>query len=136
MPGGEWQSFSGTVGYGLARGRELGFPTANLEVGREEGRGLARGVFVGKVQWVGEERGYAALVNIGVRPTFSEGVLSIELHLLDFSGDLYGKSLQVEIIEKLRDERRFERVEDLVVQIKLDIDQAREILLKRAAENT
>jgi riboflavin kinase/FMN adenylyltransferase len=64
-----------------------------------------------------------------VRPTFSEGVLSIELHLLDFSGDLYGKSLQVEIIEKLRDERRFESVEDLVGQIKLDIDQARAVLV-------
>lgn len=136
MPGGEWGTFSGTVGYGLARGRQLGFPTANLEVGEEEGRGLARGVFVGKVQWTGEGRGFAALVNIGVRPTFSEGVLSIELHLLDFSGDLYGKTLQVEIIEKLRDERRFERVEDLVAQIKLDIDQARAVLSKWAADNT
>lgn len=128
MSQGEGKTFSGKVGYGLARGRKLGFPTANLEVDEEEGRTLARGVFLGKVQWAGEEKEYTALVNIGVRPTFAEGELSIELHLLDFSGDLYGKILQVEIIQKLRDERRFERVEDLVVQIKLDIDQARAAL--------
>jgi len=124
----EWPTLTGTVGYGLGRGRQLGFPTANLEMDEELGGNLAQGVFVGEVLWVGKESGYTALINIGVRPTFPEEGLSIELHLLDFSGNLYGKSLQVEIIKKLRDERRFERVEDLVAQIRLDIDQARAVI--------
>jgi riboflavin kinase/FMN adenylyltransferase len=69
------------------------------------------------------------VANIGTRPTFSERELSIELHILDFSGDIYGIELQVELIAFLRDEREFDTIEDLKQQIFNDIKQARKRLL-------
>lgn len=126
--------FAGVVRPGLARGRKLGFPTANLEVNDREVESLERGVFAGVVQWEGESE-YGALINIGVRPTFAEGGLSIELHLLDFTGDLYGKFLQVTIIERLRDERRFGNVEALIEQIKSDVKHARTVLEDRTVRS-
>ena len=124
------RNFAGIIRSGLARGRKLGFPTANLEVDREL-ENFEQGVFAGVVQWE-EEGEYGALINIGVRPTFAEGGLSIELHILDFTGDLYGKFLRVTILERLRDERRFESVEALIEQIKSDIKYARIVLENRA----
>jgi riboflavin kinase / FMN adenylyltransferase len=119
--------FAGIVGHGRERGRKLGFPTANLEVGKEVEDELARGVFVGTVCWEdGPE--LEALVNIGSRPTFSERNLSLEVHVLDFTGDLYGKRLAVKLLQKLRDECRFAGAEELIAQIRSDIEQARTVL--------
>ena len=81
--------------------------------------------------WEGEAR-RGALVNIGMRPTFGGQGLSIELHILDFSGDLYGKILEVELVKRLRDERFFEEIEALVRQIELDIKQAQLFLADHA----
>ena len=118
----------GRVERGQARGRKLGFPTANLKVADPESHNLQRGVYVGRATWRGEV--FGAVVNIGTRPTFGEGELTVELHLLDFSGDLYDRKLKVEIFEKLREERKFANAGELVEQIEKDIARAR-VALKR-----
>ena len=123
--------FSGVVCPGMARGRTLGYPTANLKVGFQEKKALARGVYAGRAMWEGGAR-RGALVNIGMRPTFGGQGLSIELHILDFSGDLYGKTLEVELLKRLRDEKFFEEIEALVRQIELDIKQAQLFLAEHA----
>lgn len=121
------ERFSGTVRPGRVRGRQLGFPTANLQVAPERAAQLPRGVWAGMARWEGEPwRG--ALINIGTRPTFAEQELSIEAHVLDFSGDLYGKTLEVELVRRLRAEQRFASVEALVEQLEKDRENAREIL--------
>ena len=119
--------FRGVVRHGQARGRQLGFPTANLEVGSGTQFRLERGVYVGGVKWEGEVE-FGTLINIGVRPTFAEEELVVELHILDFSGDLYGKILEVTVLRRLRDEKAFASVEELKKQIDLDIEQARVFL--------
>ena len=114
-------SFEGEVVTGDRRGRELGMPTANI-VPDPKLVAPANGVYAG---W---SNGHPAAVNVGVRPTFDSdrGVL-IEAHLLDFSGDLYGQTLRVTFIERLRGEKRFDSVDDLVAQMRRDVEQAREI---------
>ncbi|HVY62740.1 MAG TPA: riboflavin biosynthesis protein RibF [Planctomycetota bacterium] len=119
-------SLLGRVERGDARGRTIGFPTANLALHQE----LAppRGVYVARVE-VDLVR-YRALVNIGVRPTFKTGELRelVEVHLLGFEGSLYGRVLEVELVRRLRDERRFASVDDLVAQLRRDRDAALEDL--------
>lgn len=119
--------FSGVVCPGMARGRELGYPTANLEVGSQIKKKLVRGVYAGWALWeIGTP--FGALINIGVRPTFGGRGLFTELHILGFSGDLYGKTLEVELVKRLRDEKFFDEIEALVRQIELDIEQAQMLL--------
>ncbi len=123
---GRYPSVSGEVVRGSLRGRCLGFPTANLRV-RPERAIPADGVYAAYAR-LGEER-YQGVANIGVRPSFEiAGERLVEIHILDFERDIYGCDLVVEFVERLRSERRFERVEELVAQIKRDIAQARRIL--------
>ncbi len=122
------QFFTGTVVRGVGRGKTLGIPTANLNV-REQQEELPHGVYAAQVSG-GMLRAQMAVANIGTRPTFSERELSIELHILDFSGDLYGIELKVELRSFLRDEREFPSVEDLKKQIGIDIEQARKRLYR------
>lgn len=111
----------GRVERGDERGRTLGFPTANLALHHEITP--PRGVYVAQVE-VDRVR-YRALVNFGVRPTFGGEALPIaEVHLLGFEGDLYGRVLEVELLRRLRDERRFVSVEELKTQIRADRDAA------------
>lgn len=125
---------AGTVVHGDGRGRELGFPTANLSF---DYRPVLPplGIYLGLVDV--PERGvgprHPALVSIGVRPTFhsAAGVL-VEVYLLDWSGDLYGANLRVELIDRLRDERRFDDVHELVQQMRRDEAHAREELERLA----
>lgn len=117
------RQFAGVVEAGRARGRSLGFPTANLTVDASTQRQLPRGVYVGRARRQGDEWG--AVINIGERPTFEEAGISLEVHLLDFSGDIYGETLSVELIRLLRPERRFSSVEALACQIERDIREAR-----------
>ena len=119
-------SFSGIVRPGVQRGRQLGFPTANIEVAVEVAGQLPRGVFSTRVRWEGGYP-YWAVTNIGTRPTFEPGALSIEAHLLDFSGDLYGLTLEVELLRQLRGEKRFATVTELVAQIGRDIAETRKL---------
>jgi riboflavin kinase/FMN adenylyltransferase len=113
----------GEVLPGDQRGRDLGFPTANL-VPDELLVTPGHGVYACRV---GER---AAAVNVGVRPTFGTGrALLVEAYLLDFEGDLYGQEITVEFVARLRGERRFASVEALVEQMHLDVQRTRELVL-------
>ncbi len=118
---------SGEVIMGEKRGKSLGFATANLDVVPEmidikPGVYACRAIVKGKT--------YSAVTNIGYRPTFGEDLEAprIEAHILDFSGDLYGDSVDLVFIDRLRDEMKFTEVSDLVKQIHTDVKLAREIL--------
>jgi len=112
----------GTVVAGERRGSALGFPTANLEI--DDGLLVpANGVYSAKV-WVDGEV-YLGVANIGVKPTFRNQRRNIEVHLLDFFQDLYGKNIKVAFTCRLREEKRFHSVTDLVKQIESDIGQAK-----------
>ena len=117
--------FTGTVVRGVGRGKTFGIPTANLQVYAQEK--LPHGVYAARVSG-NMLNSQMAVANIGTRPTFSEGELSIELHILDFSGDIYGSKLEVELCSFLREEREFSNVEDLKSQIRVDIEQAQKRL--------
>jgi riboflavin kinase/FMN adenylyltransferase len=82
---------------------------------------------------VGDRR-YLGATNIGYNPTFGNGVLSVETHLIDFSGDLYGETLQIRFVKRLRDEKAFSGPQELAAQIRRDVKQAREILAQRWKE--
>jgi len=116
----------GEVAHGDARGRELGFPTANL-VPDEALVCPGHGVYACIAEGPSLERRPAA-VSIGVRPTFQTGRAElIEAYILDFDGDLYGSELRLEFLERLRGERRFEDAEALIEQMHLDVERTREI---------
>jgi len=113
--------FEGEVVHGDKRGRTLGMPTANL-VPDDRLQVPGHGVYAG---WA---HGHPAAINVGIRPTFQTGRgLLIEAYLLDFDGDLYGQNLRIAFIERLRGEKRFESVDELVAQMRRDVDQARQI---------
>ena len=114
----------GTVIAGHGRGRVLGYPTANLTLGTQIRP--KTGVYAVRV-YAGHDD-YAGVMNIGTKPTFGDRDLAIEVFLLDFQGDLYQHELRVSILKRLRDERHFPSPGDLVQQIGIDIQQAREIL--------
>jgi len=126
----------GEVVTGERRGRLLGFPTANL---RYDARKTlpARGVYAVRVRLPGElEASHLAVCNIGVRPTFgSESHLMVEVYLLDDGMDLYGLHLEVEFVGRLREERRFNGIDELRAQIAVDVEHARELLLASATSN-
>jgi len=112
----------GTVVHGDHRGRELGFPTANVRLG-EEARDVTFGVYAGRVD------GRAAAISIGVRPTFGDGLEPLlEAHILDFQGDLYGSDVVVELVQSLRPEQAFDGVGELVEQLHADIAAVRAAL--------
>jgi riboflavin kinase / FMN adenylyltransferase len=111
----------GEVVSGDRRGRELGFPTANLVPD-------PRLVTPGNGVYAAFANGHPAAVNVGVRPTFDSdlGIL-IETYLIDFSGDLYGQTLRVAFVEKLRDEIAYEGIDPLIEQMNRDVEDARRI---------
>jgi len=116
---------AGKVIAGARRGRRLGFPTANLAVSPER-LAPAYGVYA---CWAWrEDRGYPAVVNVGVRPSFDNGHPTIEAYLLDFDENLYGETLGLSFIQRLRGEKRFADIADLVAQIRSDTNAARRIL--------
>lgn len=117
----------GTVIYGDQRGRTIGFPTANLKIW--EMRAIpAAGVYICRAVVNGIT--YNAVTNIGVRPTFEASPVPprVEAHLLDFQGDIYGESVHLEFLSRLRGEQRFVSVDQLISQIHLDIEAARQFL--------
>jgi len=117
----------GEVVRGDGRGRELGMPTANLVPDD-------RLVIPGHGVYAAWAHGRPAAVNVGVRPTFETGRgLLVEAYLMDFDGDLYGETLRIAFVERMRGERRFESVDALVEQMKRDVEQARAICAKRPA---
>lgn len=121
-------SIYGTVMHGEKRGRKIGFPTANLKP--DEHFVLpAKGVYAVRVNYEGQR--LEGVMNVGVKPTFhnDKSAPSLEIHLFDFNGDLYGKSLSVELVEFIREERRFGSIDELVAQIGKDADTAKSMLL-------
>jgi riboflavin kinase / FMN adenylyltransferase len=118
----------GEVIRGAARGRTLGFPTAN--VASENETLPATGVYVCWSQEEGTGARIPAVANVGRRPTFGGGALGLEVHLLDWSGDLYGRRLRVGFTARLRAEQAFPSRDALVAQIESDVRAARRILEK------
>ena len=114
----------GQVVRGKGRGRGMGFPTANIEP--EQELLPARGVYAALVSW-GEGTRYG-VVNIGMRPTFGEEDLTVEVYVLNYRGDLYGKELKLGLVDRLRGEKAFSSAEELSRQIALDKERAEQIL--------
>ena len=113
-------AITGVVQHGDKRGRELGFPTANIAVEGEDTPPF--GVYAGTLD------GRPAAISVGVRPTFGDGLRPLlEAYVLDFSGDLYGRSVRVELVQRLRGEVRFEGIEALVAQIERDVEDVRAV---------
>lgn len=118
----------GTVIEGDARGREIGFPTANLAP--PDVVVPARGVYAVHAHVDGHT--HDAVANIGTRPTVGDGsTVLIEVHVLDFAGDLYGTDLQVSFIERMRDEQHFASIDELRARIAADVDEARALFTDR-----
>ena len=117
-------ALTGNVGQGARRGQTLGFPTANLH----EVQTLvpADGVYAVRVHLGGMS--FAGAANIGPNPTFGEGARKIEVHVIDFAGDLYGQTVTAEFVERLRETCRFATVKELVAQLHADVINAGQIL--------
>jgi riboflavin kinase/FMN adenylyltransferase len=119
----------GQVVEGAKRGRTIGFPTLNLE-------GIAtlvpkHGVYAGRVHLADGQ--HAAAINIGPNPTFGEQADKIEAHILDWSGDLYGQWIELELLDRVREVRKFGSAEELIAQIKVDEAYVRNIAAKNTA---
>src|SRR5207247_1049392 len=114
-------AIAGVIARGAGRGRTLGFPTANVRPDRP--LALAAGVYIARATWDGGAAN--AVVNVGYRPTFGENEYWVEAYLLDFSGDLYDRTLRVEFLERIRPEMKFSGVDALKRQVMTDIATAR-----------
>jgi len=111
-------SISGKVVHGEKRGRQIGFPTANIHM--RHNRPPLKGVFAVKFQ------NHFGVANLGIRPSIKgENKLQLEVHLFNFSSDLYGQHVSVIFLKKLRDEKKFKTLNDLKEQIKLDVTKAK-----------
>ena len=122
---GSFYSMTSVVVDGDKRGQGIGFPTANLQI-PERKVIPGDGVYAAMATVDGET--HKAAVNVGVRPTFGGGSRVVEAYLLDFEGDLYGKAMTLEFVERLRDELRFDTVEELVARMHEDIERTRTAL--------
>jgi riboflavin kinase / FMN adenylyltransferase len=127
---GRWWAIDGTVQHGDARGRDLGFPTANLELGAYLQPSLGIYAVRAAVDHDGATTWYDGAANLGLRPTFDGRTVLLEVHLLDYSGDLYGKHMDVALIEYLRPEERFADLDSLIVQMNTDCANVRQILAR------
>jgi riboflavin kinase/FMN adenylyltransferase len=116
---------AGQVVKGAQRGHRLGVPTANLAVWADHAV-PRNGIYACRAHV--NNTTYEAVTNIGTRPTFDNGVRTIEAHLLDFDGDLYGQSMALDLIEFQRPEEKYDTVEALIIQMREDIRIARSIL--------
>ncbi len=112
------RTIEGVIVGGNQLGRKLGFPTANIAI--DDTLDIENGVYASKVLFEGRE--YAAMTNVGVRPSVDGSKRLLETHLFDFQGSLYGLRLRVELIEKIRDEQKFSSVEELRAQIAKDAE--------------
>jgi riboflavin kinase/FMN adenylyltransferase len=115
----------GKVGVGQRRGQTLGFPTANLQDVPTLIPG--DGVYAVRVWWAGKS--WPGAANIGPNPTFGEQERKVEVHLLDFQGDLYGRELAVDFMARLRDTRPFAGKEQLIAQLRQDVENARRLIV-------
>lgn len=119
---------NGIVVHGDKRGREIGFPTANIQPEHENKVIPETGVYVVKVRV--NKKWYGGMMNIGFRPTFGNGRKTLEVNIFDFNQDIYGKSLQVRFVDRIRDELKFDHIEAL----KQEMESDRRISLKTLGE--
>ncbi len=123
---GRYYQIRGVVRKGKRRGGPVvGFPTANLAINKED---LCPRPGVYAVQVVHGEHSHCGVVNIGYNPTFGDNKLGAEVHIFDFSKDIYGHEIKVNLVERIRGERKFSGAKELAAQISKDIELAREIL--------
>lgn len=119
-------SLTGNVIEGAKIGRTIGFPTANLQISESFKLVPSNGVYAIRTNVEGETRN--GMLNIGIRPTVNGAAKTIEAHIFDFSGNLYGKKLKVELISQIREERKFPNLEELSGQLNSDKETALAIL--------
>ena len=118
-------SLQGRVTTGAGRGSELGFPTTNLDIDPKQAL-PAEGVYA---TWAHiDDKAYQSMTNIGRRPTFGGNGRTVETYILNYQGNLYGRELKIDIVERLRGEKRFDTVEELKKQIAEDVKQGKAIL--------
>jgi riboflavin kinase/FMN adenylyltransferase len=117
---------NGMVVHGDKRGKEIGYPTANIKP--EDKRKIIPkdGVYAVHVRI--EDNWYDGMMNIGTRPTFNDRERTLEVHLFNFDEDIYGKEVQVRFVKRMRDEKKFDGKEELINQLKVDENSAKEIL--------
>ena len=116
-------SVTGTVFRDRTVGTDLGFPTLNMRIDNEKHR-LKEGVYAGKFDYDGKE--YRAIINYGGRPTFDLNTCLIEAHVIDFSGDLYGKTVTLKFCSFIREIKKFNGIEDLTAQLAIDMSGVKE----------
>jgi riboflavin kinase/FMN adenylyltransferase len=121
-------SVSGEVIKGDGRGKVIGYPTANIAVGNRRKIIPLRGVYAVRVTVAAEAATHSGMMNIGFRPTFDGAGLRLEVHVFGLDRNLYGDRLQIEFVERIRDERKFDNVEDLKSQLKQDEERCRHAL--------
>lgn len=120
-------TFVGKVIEGHKKGRTIGFPTANLRFENKEKIIPAVGVYA--VYVYVKDRAYKGMMNIGHRPTFSsDNQLSMEVHIIDFDADIYAQPIKIECMHRIRDEKKFKGINELVEQLKKDRETVRELL--------
>lgn len=115
---------TGVVVKGKMLGRKLGFPTANLEISPKTPLLLPNGVYAAEVLY--KNKTFLGMANIGTRPTVSGKGLTVEVNLFDFDEDIYGQEIQVDLLQFLRDEKKFSGIQELLTQIRIDIQQAKD----------
>ena len=121
---GHFWSFRSQVYHGDKRGRDLGYPTANLHLRKD--MQLAFGIYAVRIKYEGKV--YGGVASYGRRPVFDNGEPLFEVHIFDFNSDIYGKTLEIELIDWQRPELNFDSVESLITQMDRDSDQARKTL--------
>ena len=122
-------SFKGKIVRGDGRGKKLGFPTANISVDDEDKLIPAKGIYA--AECIVQKEKYFGLLSLGSRPTFhKDGDVIPEFYIFDFDRDIYDEVMKVEMIEKIREEEKFNSVDDLIIQMKKDEEKGRIILSK------
>jgi riboflavin kinase / FMN adenylyltransferase len=126
---GRWWRAGGKVIGGAKRGAGLGFPTANVPLAR--GTALGHGIYAVRVFVAGKR--YDGAAYLGTRPTYDNGMPVLEVFLFGFEGDLYGRDIEVEFIDFVREDRKFASSEELIAQMQADCAKAAEILASAPA---
>ena len=122
-------SFKGTIVRGDGRGKKLGFPTANISVDDQDKLLPAKGIYV--AECMVEDEKHFGLLSLGSRPTFhKDGDVIPEFYIFDFDRDIYDQVMQVNLVERIRDEEKFNSVDDLIIRMKKDEEVGKEILSK------
>lgn len=122
-------SFKGKIVRGDGRGKKLGFPTANISIDYDDKLVPAKGIYA--AECIVENKKHYGLLSLGSRPTFhKDGEVIPEFYIFDFDKDIYGQVMQVNLVERIRDEEKFNSVEELIVRMKIDEEIGRKILSK------